>query len=125
MLVDALDRNPVAATIDGVPTDGPYRIEDAKQPVVVYPVLGGHVRDMVLMALEKQGMLYAGDLYISGIARLKRRGGVKRMPGILPFHSAVALDKTIEKFELDVPVLVGSHDRGPVPYSDLQAYIAE
>ncbi len=125
VLVDALDRNPVAATIDGVPTDGPYRIEDAKQPVVVYPVLGGHVRDMVLMALETQGMLYAGDLYISGIARLKRRGGVKRMPGILPFHSAVALDKTIQKFELDVPVLVGSHDREPVPYSDLQAYIAE
>ena len=124
VLVDALDRNPVAGKIEGVAAGGSFRIEDATQPIVVYPVLGGHVRDMVLAVLEKQKMLYAGDLYISGLARDLRAGTV-RGPDVLPFHSAVALDKTIRANELDVPVLVGSHDRQPVSYTDLQAYITD
>ena len=124
VLVDALDRNPVAGKVDGVAPGGSYRIEDATQPVVVYPVLGGHVRDMVVAVLEKQKMLYAGDLYVSGVARDLRAGTV-RGPGVVPFHSAVALDKTIRENELDVPVLVGSHDRQPVTYADLQAYIED
>ena len=124
VLVDALDRNPVAGEIVGVAAGGSYRIEDATQPVVVYHVLGGHVRDMVVAVLEKQRMLYAGDLYVSGVARDLRAGTV-RGPGVVPFHSAVALDRTIRENELDVPVLVGSHDRQPVSYADLQAYIED
>ena len=124
VLVDALDRNPVAGKVDGVALGDSYRIEDATQPIVVYPVLGGHVRDMVVAVLEKQKMLYAGDLYVSGVARDLRAGTV-RGPGVVPFHSAVALDKTIRANDLDVPVLVGSHDRQPVSYADLQAYIED
>lgn len=124
VLVDALDRNPVAGKFAGVAVGGSYRIEDATQPVVVYAVLGGHVRDMVVAVLEKQKMLYAGDLYVSGVARDLRSGTV-RGPGVVPFHSAVALDQAIRANNLDVGVLVGSHDRQPVSYADLQAYIAD
>ena len=79
---------------------------------------------MVVAVLEKQSMLYAGDLYVSGIAR-DLRSGTKRGPNVLPFHSAVALDETIRAYGLDVPILVGSHDRQPVRYQDLVNYITD
>ena len=43
----------------------------------------------------------------------------------MPFHSAVALDETIRAYDLDVPILVGSHDRQPVTYQDLVNYITD
>jgi glyoxylase-like metal-dependent hydrolase (beta-lactamase superfamily II) len=124
VLMDALDRNPQPAKIVGVAAGDSYTIEDPTQSVTVYPVLGGHTEDMVVAVLEKQSMLYAGDLYVSGIAR-DLRSGTKRGPNVLPFHSAVALDETIRAYDLDVPILVGSHDRQPVTYQDLANYITD
>jgi len=124
VLMDALDRNPRSANIIGVVEGESYTIEDPTQSVTVYPVLGGHTEDMVVAVLEKQGMLYAGDLYVSGIAR-DLRSGTKRGPNVLPFHSAVALDETIRAYNLDVPILVGSHDRQAVTYQDLVNYISD
>ena len=124
VLMDALDRNPRSANIIGVVEGESYTIEDPTQSVTVYPVLGGHTEDMVVAVLEKQSMLYAGDLYVSGIAR-DLRSGTKRGPNVLPFHSAVALDETIRAYNLDVPILVGSHDRQPVTYQDLVNYISD
>ena len=124
VLMDALDRNPQPAKVIGVAAGDSYTIEDPTQSVTVYPVLGGHTEDMVVAVLEKQSMLYAGDLYVSGIAR-DLRSGTKRGPNVLPFHSAVALDETIRAYDLDVPILVGSHDRQPVTYQDLVNYITD
>ena len=122
VLMDALDRNPRPADIIGVTEGESYTIEDPTQSVTVYPVLGGHTDDMVVAVLEKQSMLYAGDLYVSGIAR-DLRSGTKRAPNVLPFHSAVALDETIRAYNLDVPILIGSHDQQSVTYQDLVNYI--
>ena len=124
VLMDALDQNPQSAKIVGVAAGESYTIKDPTQSVTIYPVLGGHTEDMVVAVLEKQSMLYAGDLYVSGIAR-DLRSGTKRGPNVLPFHSAVSLDETIRAFNLDVLILIGSHDRQPVTYQDLVNYISD
>ncbi|MDP6149621.1 MAG: MBL fold metallo-hydrolase [Gammaproteobacteria bacterium] len=122
IVVDALDRNPVPATIVGVPADEPYRIDDGLRPVTVYPMEMGHTSDMVFAVVEPEKILYAGDLYISGLAR-DLRAGRKRPADILPFHSAVSLLEAIQAYGLDVPTLVGSHDRQPASYADLGVYV--
>jgi len=125
-LTDALDRNPSEAKIISVPADETHRIEDSVRPIVVYPLENAHTSDMIFAVIENQGILYAGDLYISAIARMLR-AGLDRPPGTpdtrIPFHAAVSLAKTIDEHKLDVPVLVGSHDIDPVPYSELMAYL--
>ena len=120
--VDALDRNPVPLKLAGVVAGEPYRIDDALRPVAVYPLEMGHTADMVFAVIEPEKILYAGDLYVSGLAR-DLRAGRKRGADILPFHSAVALAQGIEAYGLDVPTLLGSHDRQPVAYADLLEYI--
>ena len=124
VLQDALDRNPASAKIEGVPGDGHYRIDDASQPVTVYSLEMGHVSDMVYLVVDREKLLYAGDLYVSGLARDKR-AGKKRPANILPFHSAVSLAEGIAANGLDVTTLVGSHDREPVTLDDLFAYISD
>ncbi len=120
--IDALDRNPVLINIAAVVAGEVYRIDDELRPVAVYPLEMGHTADMVFAVIEPEKILYAGDLYVSGLAR-DLRAGRKRGPDILPFHSAVALARGIEAYELDVPMLLGSHDRQPVAYTDLLEYI--
>lgn len=130
ILPDALDRNRVEARVIDVPGDGMVRIDDPERPIAVYPVATNHTTDMVLMVLERQGVLYSGDLYVSAIARMLR-AGTERPPGVPPtpiaFHSAIDLDKAIDRHGLQqvVPTLIGSHDRDPVRYVDLQAYLAD
>ena len=123
LLPDALDRNPSDVELIGVPKGGSFRIGDAARSVVVYPVAMGHTNDMVMAAVTELEFLYAGDLYISGIARLLRRDSVERQPGILPFHSAVSLHETIEKYGLNVSTMVGSHDQSLVDVEQLEIYI--
>ena len=84
----------------------------------------GHVSDMVYMLVDREKLIYAGDLYVSGLARDKR-AGKKRPANILPFHSAVSLAEGIEVNGLDVTTLVGSHDREPVTLNDLHVYISD
>ena len=130
ILPDALDRIPVEARVIDVPGDGMYRIDDPLRPIAVYPVTTNHTTDMVLVVLEQQGLLYSGDLYVSAIARMLR-AGTDRPPGVpptsTPFHSAVDLDKAIDRYGLQqvVATLIGSHDRDPVGYADLKAYLAD
>ena len=124
VLQDALDRDPGTAKIVGVPSDEPYRIDDAQQPVVIYPLEMGHVSDMLYAVVEREKLIYAGDLYVSGLAR-DLRAGKKRPANILPFHSAVSLAEGIKAHDLDVTTLVGSHDRQPVTYTDLLNYISD
>ena len=124
VLQDALDRNPMAAKIVGVPSSEPYRIDDALQPVVIYPLEMGHVSDMLFAVVEHEKLLYAGDLYVSGLAR-DLRAGKKRPTNILPFHAAVSLDEGIRAYGLNVTTLVGSHDRQSVTYADLLDYISD
>jgi len=126
ILPDALDRNPKPLEIIGVPADEPYRIEDGARPVVIYPLVMGHVPDMLFFYVENDDLLYSGDLYIGGLARDLRAGKPRRAPGILPFHAAVSLDEGIRQYGLeDVSALVSTHDREPVLYSDLLTYLSD
>ena len=125
ILPDRLDRNPTDAVLIGVSENGSYRIDDPERSVVVYPVATGHSNDMVMAFVSDQEFLYTGDLFVSGIARKLRRGGVDREPGILPFHSALSLDKAIRLHELEVSAMVGSHNPDLVTREQLEAYIKD
>ena len=126
VVIDALDREfeRGSATVIGVPSEDFYTIDDTDRPVVVYPVLNGHVEDMVIILVGNKNFLYAGDLYVSGIARDKR-SGTKRGPNVVPYHSAISLNETIMKFNIPRGPLLGSHDKEPVSYQDLIDYITD
>ncbi|MEE8308038.1 MAG: MBL fold metallo-hydrolase, partial [Gammaproteobacteria bacterium] len=126
ILPDALDQDPKPMKIVGVPADEPYRIEDTTRAVVIYPLVMGHVPDMVFAYVEGDDVLYSGDLYIGGLARDIRAGKKRPAPGILPFHAAVSLNEGIKQYGLeDVAALVSTHDRQPLAYSDLLTYLSD
>ena len=126
VVIDALDRKfkKEPETVIGVSSDVAYTIEDTDRPVVIYPLLNGHVEDMVIILVGNKNFLYAGDLYVSGIARDKR-SGTKRGPNVVPYHSAISLNETIMKFNIPIESLLGSHDKEPVSYQDLIDYITD
>ena len=126
VVIDALDRKPSngTETIIGVAPDIAYTIDDSKRPVIVYPVFNGHTEDMVIAFVANQNLLYAGDLYISGVARDKR-SGTKRGPNVVPYHSAISLNETIKQFNIPADNLLGSHDIDIVSYQDLIDYITD
>jgi glyoxylase-like metal-dependent hydrolase (beta-lactamase superfamily II) len=124
VLQDALDRNPAELSIVGVPEGEPYRIEDSKNPIVVYPLAMAHVTDMIYAYVEGENILYSGDLYIGGLAR-DIRSGSERGPDILPFHAGVSLAKSIEEHNLEIGELVSTHDRATVTHQDLINYISD
>ena len=126
VVIDALDRKfkKGSEQIIKVTPDQGYTIEDTLQPMTIYPILNGHTEDMVIAVIDNKKMLYAGDLYVSGIARDKR-SGTKRGPDVLPYHSATSLNDAIIKFAIPIESLVGSHDKEPVSYKDLIDYITD
>ena len=126
IVVDALDRkmSNLSVTIIGVSPDEGYTINDSNRPVTVYPVFNGHSEDMVIAFLDNQNLLYAADLYISGVARDKRSGTV-RGPNVVPYHSAISLNDTIKQFNISADNLLGSHDKDIVSYQDLINYITD
>jgi glyoxylase-like metal-dependent hydrolase (beta-lactamase superfamily II) len=126
VVIDALDRLQPreAEAIIGVSSSEPYLIDDPERPVTVYPVMNGHVEDMTVSLVGNVNMLYAGDLYISGVARDKR-SGTKRGPNVIPYHSAISLNEAIKEFNIPADILLGSHDIEPVSYQDLIDYITD
>ena len=122
ILPDALDRNPMELEITGVSAEGSVRLEDSLRTVVIYPLAMGHVTDMVYAFIEGDDVVYAGDLYVSGLAR-DLRSGTKRAADILPFHAAASLKNGIEAQGLGTPMLVGSHDRQAVSFQVLLDYL--
>ena len=126
IVIDALDRldDRNNEVITGVSPDEPYVIDDPERPVIVYPVLNGHTEDMTVALIGNVNMLYAGDLYVSGVARDKR-SGTKRGPNVVPYHSAISLNEAIKEFNIPADILLGSHDVEPVSYQDLIDYITD
>lgn len=126
VVIDALDRldDRNNEVITGVSPDEPYVIDDLERPVIVYPVLNGHTEDMTVALIGNANMLYAGDLYVSGVARDKR-SGTKRGPNVVPYHSAISLNEAIKEFNIPADILLGSHDVEPVSYQDLIDYITD
>ncbi len=61
VVIDALDREfkKGSETVIGVTSNDAYTIADTDRPVVVYPVLNGHVEDMVIILVGNKNFLYA------------------------------------------------------------------
>ncbi|MGB0658075.1 MAG: MBL fold metallo-hydrolase [Gammaproteobacteria bacterium] len=126
VVIDSLDRldDRESEVIIGVKPDAPHVIDDPERPVIVYPVLNGHTEDMTVALVGNANMLYAGDLYVSGVARDKRSGTI-RGPNVVPYHSAISLNEAIKQFNIPADTLLGSHDVEPVSYQDLIDYITD
>ena len=113
ILPDAYDRKPVAAKITNVPSDGAYRIEDALRPVAVYPVRNRHSTDMVMVWVEKERILFNGDLYSPG----------EDIPDKTPM-GGVDLERGIRERDLQVRLLAPSHGFASVTYQEFKAHLA-
>ena len=113
ILPDAYDRKPVAAKIANVPGDGAYRIEDPLRPVTVYPVRNRHTTDMIMVWVEKEQILFNGDLYSPG----------EDIPDKTPM-GGVDLERGIREQGLQVRLLAPSHGFPSVTYQEFKAHLA-
>ena len=110
ILPDALDRNPTALKIAVVNDNGMYKLDDPVRPITVYPVLDRHSTDGIMVVLDKQGIVFNGDLYSAG-----------NEPGTGP-EAAKELDQAIRRHGIKVRSMVGSHGC-PVSYEEFKAHI--
>ena len=109
ILPDALDRNPVPATVLGVKAGQSLRLADPRRPVSAYPVFNRHSSDGLAVLAENEGVLYNGDLYSPG-------NKVEEVPAEVPL-TGLDLEKAIQANNLSVKFIAGSHARPNVPYN--------
>lgn len=104
---DALANNPVAVPIYPVPLNGSFTIQDESQPVVVYPLLDAHARDMVISYVPKAGIVFVSDLYSPNPSATTNPGAGAR-----------AVKDKITTLGLDAKMVVGGHG-GSIDYDAL------
>ena len=113
ILPDAYDRKPIAVNIENVPSDGVGRLEDPLRPVAVYPVRNRHSTDMVMAWVEKEQILFNGDLYSPG----------EDIPDKTPM-GGVDLERGIREWGLQVRLIAPSHGFPSVTYQEFKAHLA-
>jgi len=121
VLPDMLDQSAAAPTILTLNDKSPFEILDDERPVVVYPVENGHSTDMVMVWLERERVLYSGDLYIGALARYP--AAARKIPPATPPSSAIELYHAIGLYELDVQTLVGSHNANVVLMEEFNQFM--
>ena len=94
IMPDALDRNPVEATIAVVPADGSFIIADSLRPVGVYPAETPHSADKMIIFVLNEGIVFVSDIY---------------SPGAPPGPGAEQFNDAVIRHELDVTTIVGGH----------------
>ena len=92
LLPDALENNPVAATIETVPAGGSYTIPDASRPVDVHSVENPHAEDFVVTHVP------GGPLFVVDIFSPPGNAG-----------AAMGLNNGIAPLDLDIAVIAGGH----------------
>ena len=122
ILPDALDRNPVATSVLAVADNQPLRLAGKDNSVVIYPVYNRHSKDMLILEVENQGILYLGDLYIGALARMLK-AGKRRSPDGKPTYSTEELYRAIQLYGIEPKTMIGSHDSEPVSYNDFLYYL--
>ena len=122
ILPDALDRNPVATSVLAVADNQPLRLAGKDNSVIIYPVYNRHSKDMLILEVENQGILYLGDLYIGALARMLK-AGKRRSPDGKPTYSTEELYRAIQLYGIEPKTMVGSHDSEPVSYDDFIYYL--
>jgi glyoxylase-like metal-dependent hydrolase (beta-lactamase superfamily II) len=60
---DRLALNPVAVTIDTIPTGGIYVLDDLDNPITIYPLPSTHAVDLVLPFVESAGIAFTVDIF--------------------------------------------------------------
>ena len=122
ILPDALDRNPVATNVLTVNDNQPLRLEGKENSVTIYPVYNRHSKDMLILEVEDQGILYLGDLYIGALARMLKAGKRRSASG-KPTYSTEELYRAIQFYGIEPKTMIGSHDSKPVSYNDFIYYL--
>ena len=122
ILPDALDRNPVATNVLTVNDNQPLRLEGKENSVTIYPVYNRHSKDMLILEVEDQGILYLGDLYIGALARMLKAGKRRSASG-KPTYSTEELYRAIQFYGIEPKTMIGSHDSEPVSYNDFIYYL--
>jgi glyoxylase-like metal-dependent hydrolase (beta-lactamase superfamily II) len=122
ILPDALDRNPVATSVLTVADNQPLRLRGNGNSVIIYPVYNRHSKDMLILEVENQGILYLGDLYIGALARMLKAGKRRSADG-KPTYSTEELYRAIQFYGIEPKTMIGSHDSEPVSYNDFLYYL--
>ena len=126
-LPDKFDRQFQPTKLSAVPAGGKLRIDDPRNPVVVYPVQTIHCQDMVIAYLEKAGMVFNGDLRSP-----RPDGGAGAQPeqtqgaddfNMYFYQYGLDLVRTIEAYDLQPEMIIGAHAFSE-PYEAFTAYIA-
>ncbi len=126
-LPDKFDRQSQPAKLSAVPAGGKLRIDDPRNPVVVYPVRTIHCQDMVTVHLEKAGMVFNGDLRSP-----RPDGGAGAQPeetqggndfNMYFYQYGLDLARTIEAYDLQPETIVGAHGFSE-PYEAFTTYVA-
>ena len=94
IMPDALDRNPVEATIAVVPADDSFIIADSLRPVGVYPAETPHAADKMIIFVLNEGAVFVSDIY---------------SPGAPPGPGAEQFNDAVIRHDLDVTTIVGGH----------------
>jgi hypothetical protein len=76
---------------------------------------------MVMVWLERERVLYSGDLYIGALARYP--AAARKIPPATPPSSAIELYHAIGLYELDVQTLVGSHNANVVLMEEFNQFM--
>ena len=121
ILPDALDRNPREGSVVAVDSTQAFEIKDEVRPVVIYPVENGHTTDMVMVMVEKEKVLYSGDLYVGALARYAP--AARRIPPKKQPKSTIELYDAVQLYQLDVETLVGSHNGNLVKYEEFDQFM--
>ena len=102
IMPDALDRNPVEATIAVVPADGSFIIADSLRPVGVYTAQTPHAADKMIIFVQNEGIVFVSDIY---------------SPGAPPGPGAEQFNDAVIRNDLDVTTIVGGHG-GTIAYAE-------
>ena len=126
ILPDRFDRQAKPAKLALVPAGGSFRIEDVRNPVTAYAVRTIHCTDMVIAYLDKQGMVFNGDLRspVPGLIYPLPDERLDPENPTMPFYQyGKDLADTIEANNLQVETIVGSHGMTE-PYEIFDSFIS-
>lgn len=114
---DELEASPVAdPTVEYVPNDGAFTIDDSTRPVTIYDVPNPHSDDMVLPFVENGGVAYTADLFNSAAPGQQLIGAA---------GAQALLDVMEQQGILDaVEIIAGTHGGGTSTLEDLEAAAA-
>ena len=100
-------KNHVDAVVETVPIAGKHTIVDGLRSVTAYHVRTSHSADLLMVRVDKEGILFVVDLYSPGFDVL---GG----PGPMELYKSI-----VEDHQVEVNSIAGGHG-GAIPFADFK-----